>query len=177
MQRNLLWIDLEMTGLDAENDVILEIAIIASDYDGNNLIEGPDIVIHQPNEALQKMTQWVRETHTKSGLLDRVESSNFSIEEAEQQVLSFIQQQCPNQLYFAGNSIYQDRNFIKKYMPQFNKIGHYRMVDVSTLKVLIQSWYANDPQSQFKKEKRHRALDDIKESIEELKYYRTYFFK
>ena len=174
---SLLWIDLEMTGLDAERDVILEIAAIATDSNLETIIEGPSLTIHQPQEFLDGMNDYVRDMHTKSGLLERVTQSKTSLLEAELAVIQFAIETCDKEVYFAGNSIYQDRTFLKKYMPRLNERGHYRMVDVSTLKVLVQAWYPTAPEIYFKKSKEHRALIDIKESIEELRHYRKYFFK
>jgi oligoribonuclease len=174
---SLLWIDLEMTGLDAERDVILEIAAVATDSNLETIIEGPSITIHQPQEFLDGMNDYVKEMHTKSGLLERVAASNISVLEAELAVIKFAIETCDKEVYFSGNSIYQDRTFLKKYMPRLNERGHYRMVDVSTLKVLIQAWYPQQPEIYFKKSKEHRALIDIYESIEELRHYREHFFR
>lgn len=174
---SLLWIDLEMTGLDAEHDVILEIAAVATDSNLETMIQGPSLTIHQSSEVLENMNDYVKEMHTKSGLIQRVKESNVSTLEAELAVIQFAIEQCAQEVYFAGNSIYQDRTFLKKYMPRLNQRGHYRMVDVSTLKVLIQAWYPSQPEIYFKKSKEHRALVDINESIEELRHYRNHFFK
>lgn len=174
---SLLWIDLEMTGLDAERDVILEIAAVATDNNLETIIEGPSLTIHQPQEFLDGMDPYVKEMHTKSKLLDRVAESKTSVLEAELAVIQFAIENCEKEVYFAGNSIYQDRTFLKKYMPRLNERGHYRMIDVSTLKVLIQAWYPSQPEIYFKKSKEHRALIDIHESIEELRHYRKNFFK
>lgn len=174
---NLLWLDLEMTGLDAERDVILEIAAVATDSNLETMIEGPSLTIHQPEELLEGMNDYVKEMHTKSGLLERVRASDISVLDAELAVIQFAIEQCDKEVYFAGNSIYQDRTFLKKYMPRLNERGHYRMVDVSTIKVLVKEWYSKDPEIRFKKSKTHRALTDIYESIEELRHYRKHFFK
>lgn len=174
---SLLWIDLEMTGLDAEQDVILEIAAVATDSNLETIIEGPCFTIHQPQECLEVMSDYVKEMHTKSGLLQRVAESQTSVLEAELAVITFAIETCDKEVYFAGNSIYQDRTFLKKYMPRLNERGHYRMVDVSTLKVLIQAWYPTEQEIYFKKSKEHRALIDIQESIEELRHYRKHFFR
>lgn len=171
-----LWLDLEMTGLDAEHDVILEIAAIITNSALTYHCEGPSLVIHQPNTMLQTMNTWVQTQHTKSGLLERVAASTISVQDAENKILEFIHQHAAHELYFAGNSIYQDRSFLKKYMPHLNAKGHYRLVDVSTIKVLVQQWYPDSSEINFKKSKTHRALTDIYESIEELKHYRNYFF-
>jgi oligoribonuclease len=174
---SLLWLDLEMTGLDADKDVILEIAAIATDFDLKTIIEGPSLAIHQPATALQVMGPWVRNLHMQSGLLERVESSTVSVDDAEKKVLEFIQEVCNPEFYFAGNSIYQDRSFLKRYMPTLHTKAHYRMIDVSTLKILIKAWYPDSLKNSFSKEKNHRALDDIRESIAELRHFRKYFFK
>lgn len=174
---SMLWIDLEMSGLDAEHDVILEIAAIATDSNLETIVEGPSLAIHQPQKYLNNMSDYVKEMHTKSGLLERVATSKTSLLEAEMSVIKFAIENCTKELYFAGNSIYQDRTFLKKYMPRLNERGHYRMVDVSTIKVLVQAWYPSQPETQFKKSKTHRALTDIYESVEELRHYRKYFFK
>lgn len=174
---SLLWLDLEMTGLNADHDVILEIAVIATDINLTTMIEGPSLAIYQTEQTLQRMNSWVRGQHTKSGLLDRVAISKISESIAEKQVLDFIQEHCSQEFHFAGNSIYQDKTFLKKYMPRLNERGHYRVVDVSSLKVLIKGWYPNAPEADFKKSKAHRALDDIRESVAELRHYKQCFFK
>ena len=173
----LLWLDLEMTGLDAEKDVILEIAVTATDFNLETMVEGPDLVIHQSEENLKNMGKWVSDMHAKSGLIERVAASRVTVQEAEKAVLAFVHEMCDKDFYFAGNTIYQDRNFLKKYMPTLNSKAHYRMIDVSTLKVLIQAWYPHAPERMFKKSKTHRALDDVRESIAELGHFRKYFFK
>lgn len=171
-----LWLDLEMTGLDAEHDVILEIAAVITNSDLKKITDGPDIVIHQPHHFLEHINPWVKEQHTKSGLLERVANSSVSVHEAEDAMLEYIKDYSSHEVYFAGNSIYQDRTFLKKYMPRLNEKGHYRMIDVSTLKVLIQNWYPHSAEIHFKKSKNHRALLDVYESIEELQHYRKHFF-
>lgn len=174
---SLLWLDLEMTGLNADVDVILEIAVIATDINLETVIEGPVFTIHQPEDQLALMIPWVRNLHTKSGLLQRVETSKVSVHEAEKEVLEFVRDTCDKDFYLAGNSIYQDRTFLKRYMPTLHEKAHYRVVDVSSLKVLIEGWYPHSPESSFKKSKAHRALEDVRESIAELKHYRKFFFK
>ena len=166
-----------MTGLDAEQDVILEIAVIATDTNLTSVIEGPAFTIFQSEPVLQRMNSWVKNQHTKSGLIDRVATSQVSEKIAENSIVDFIDNYCAQEIYFAGNSIYQDRTFLKKYMPRLNARGHYRMVDVSSLKILVQGWYPKSPERDFKKSKPHRALDDIRESIAELRHYKNYFFK
>lgn len=173
----LLWLDLEMTGLDTHKDVILEIAVIATDFDLETMIEGPHLIVHQPEETLQNMDTWVRDIHTKSGLLERVASSRMTVQETEEEVLTFVDEVCEKNFHFVGNSIYQDRSFLQRYMPKLNNKAHYRLVDVSTLKVLIKAWYPQSLDNVFKKSKTHRALDDVRESIAELRHFRKFFFK
>lgn len=174
---SLLWLDLEMTGLNADLDVILEIAVIATDINLETIIEGPVLTIHQPEAELNKMIDWVRNLHTKSGLLQRVAASKTSVQKAEQEVLEFVKDTCEKDFYLAGNSIYQDRTFLKRYMPMLHEKAHYRILDVSSLKILIQGWYPHSPESSFKKSKAHRALDDVRESIAELRHYKKFFFR
>lgn len=174
---NLLWVDLEMTGLDPDTDSILEIAVIATDSNLENIIEGPSLIVHQPKEKLANMSSFVRDFHSKNDLLHKVEASTISLQDAEQQVLDFAQQHCSEKFYLAGNSIYVDRGFLHKYMQKLDTAAHYRMVDVSSIKIVILEWYKDKPESKFDKKKTHRALDDIRESIDELRYYRKNFFK
>ncbi len=172
-----VWIDCEMTGLDITKDVLLEIATIITDVNLHIIAEGPDIVIHQPEGALEAMIPVVKDLHAKSGLTDEVRASTVSLAQAEEQTLSFIGQYClQNQAVLAGNSVWQDGIFLRKYMPRITDYLNYRIVDVSSLKVLVRQWYPNSPNVKFKKAESHRALADIKESIEELKWYRKYFF-
>ncbi len=173
----LLWIDLEMTGLDSTHDVILEMALVATDLQLKNRQGGPSVVIHQPEEALSTMDAWCCKHHAASGLLDAVRASTITVEKAEELALAFVEQYCSsNRLLFAGNTIYQDRAFLARYMPRLNAKGHYRLVDVSSVKELVVAWYPNDPMARFKKGKAHRALEDVYESIEELCHYRQNFF-
>lgn len=175
---SLLWLDLEMTGLDASKDVILEIAVVATDSSLDCIIEGPSIVIHQPENALERMDQWCHENHTASGLLASVRQSKTSVAAAEREVVAFVKRYCDEKrLFFAGNTVYQDRAFLQHYMPTLNALGHYRLVDVSSVKELVRAWYPKDSQAGFKKRKRHRSLDDIYEAIAELAHYRRFFFK
>ena len=174
---NLIWIDLEMTGLNPEKDVILEIATIITDNFLNILAEGPSLVIFQPKEILDTMDEWPKKQHTKSGLIEKVRNSTVSVKQAEQQTLEFVQQYCtPNTAPLCGNSVYQDRAFLRNYMQNLNSFTHYRLIDVSSVKELVRRWYPQDPHAQFKKTDSHRALTDIHESIEELKQYKKYFF-
>lgn len=175
--QNLVWIDLEMTGLCAERDHILEIASIVTDSQLNIIAQGPSIIIHYPENSLQGMSEWVRTTHTKSGLLEAVRESSITLEAAEQETLNFLRQHCvPEKSPLCGNSIWQDRSFLRLHMPLVHGFLNYRMIDVSSFKEIIKRWYAEDPQAKYKKKDAHRALDDIIESIEELKYYRSKFF-
>lgn len=169
---NLIWIDLEMTGLDPRVDRIIEIATIITDSHLNILAEGPVLAVHQSDEQLAKMNEWNQNQHGKSGLVDRVKQSNISEKQAEQQTLGFIQQYVPKDASpICGNSICQDRRFLYKYMPELEAYFHYRHLDVSTLKILAQRW-APEIYEAFDKEGQHLALQDIRDSIDELKYYR-----
>lgn len=176
-QEFLIWIDLEMTGLNPEIDVILEIATIITDNNLNILDQGPSLIIHQPESALALMDQWVRNVHSKSGLTDAVQKSSVTLQDAEEQTLEFISQYCqPQTGTLAGNSVWQDRNFLIKYMPNLTNYLHYRLVDVSSIKEVVQRWYPGNPNAKFKKPDNHRALQDIQESIKELAHYRKHFF-
>lgn len=170
---NLVWIDLEMTGLSPEKDVIIEIASIVTDSNLNIIAEGPEIAIHQPEENLKNLSEWVEQTHGSSGLLQKVRNSKISLQEAEEQTLKFIQDYCVSSITpLCGNSIWQDRRFLIKHMPKLNDFFHYRNIDVSSIKELVKRWY----NFKYQKNNVHRALDDIKESIDELKLYRKKFF-
>jgi oligoribonuclease len=176
--KNLVWIDLEMTGLRPEVDVILEIASLVTDSQLNIIGEGPHLIIHQPDSALSLMDDWVRTAHTKSGLIDAVRASAISVQEAEQQTLAFVKEYCDQgTALLAGNSIWQDRNFLYSYMPSITKYCNYRLIDISAIKEVVKRWYPDDKNREFKKADTHRALADIRESIAELQHYRTWFFK
>jgi oligoribonuclease len=176
--KRFVWIDCEMTGLDATKDLLLEVALIITDGELNELAQGPDIVIHQSQEALDRMHPEVQRLHTASGLTQQVLRSTVSVQQAEEQLLATINEHCAgHQAYLAGNSIWQDAQFLRRYMPRVMQQVHYRMLDVSSLKLIVQAWYHEDPHAQVNKKKSHRALDDIRESIAELQRYRTYFFK
>lgn len=173
-----IWIDLEMTGLNPFSDKILEIASIVTDGQLNVIAQGPEIVISQPEEALNKMDAWCTAVHGKSGLTDKVKSSDTSTEEAEQQTLAFLREYCQEgRAPLAGNSVWMDRVFLMHYMPRLYNFIHYRTIDVSTIKELMKNWYGKKEVLKFKKQNTHRALDDIKESVEELKFYRNAIFK
>ena len=173
---NLVWIDLEMTGL-SEKDVILEIASIVTDKNLNVVEQGPSLVIHQSEAVLDKMNSVVKEFHKKSGLIEEVLCSTTILKDAEEQTLNFIKEYClPETAPLCGNSVWQDRAFLRIYMPRLLSYLHYRLIDVTSFKEVIVRWYPKDPHAFFEKKDIHRALDDIKESIAELAHYRKYFF-
>ncbi len=172
----LLWLDMEMTGLDPLRDKVLEVAVVASDMQLETVVEGPHLIIHQPGEVLDNMGQWCYEQHTASGLMDLVKESTLECGRAEQMIISFLTRVCSLKPFLAGNTIYQDRAFLRQHMPRLESLLHYRQIDVSTIKELVKGWYPEDPKAVFAKQKRHRALDDIFESMNELRYYRSHFF-
>ena len=172
---NLIWIDLEMTGLVPEKDNIIEIATVVTDADLNVLAEGPSIAIHQNNKHLDSMDEWNTRQHTKSGLVKRVKESSISVNEAEKQTLEFLMKYVDSGASpMCGNSICQDRRFLYNYMPKLEKFFHYRHIDVSTLKELAIRWKPDVVTTSFKQSK-HLALSDIYDSINELKYYKEHF--
>ncbi|EGR2797701.1 oligoribonuclease [Vibrio navarrensis] len=174
--QNLIWIDLEMTGLDPDTHKIIEIASIVTDSELNILAEGPVLAIHQSDEELAKMDEWCTNTHTASGLVDRVRASMVSEQEAVEQTLRFLEQWVPQGVSpICGNSIGQDRRFLYRHMPKLEEYFHYRYIDVSTLKELARRWKP-EILAGFSKRGTHLALDDIRESIAELKYYRQTIF-
>ncbi len=173
--KNLVWIDLEMTGLSPSTDRIIEIATIVTDAHLNIIEEGPVIAVHQPLKRLVGMDDWNTEVHTKSGLVKRVRESRFDERRAEQATIDFISGHVPvNRSPLCGNSICQDRRFLANYMPELESYLHYRNLDVSSIKELVVRWRP-DLRDGFRKQNTHKALDDIRESIEELKYYRKTF--
>ena len=175
--QNLIWIDLEMTGLDPDNAVIIEMATIVTDSDLNTLAEGPVIAIHQPEEILAGMDEWNTRQHGQSGLTQRVRESTVSMAEAEAQTIAFLEQWVPKgKSPICGNSICQDRRFLYRHMRELENYFHYRNLDVSTLKELAARW-APEVRDSFKKGSTHLALDDIRESIGELRHYREHFIK
>lgn len=172
---NLIWIDLEMTGLDPEKEVIIEIATIVTDAQLNVLAEGPSLVIHQPDSILDAMDEWCTNQHGQSGLTDRVRRSNISAAEAEKQTIEFLQLYVGRgQSPMCGNTVSQDRRFLIKYMPDLESYFHYRHIDVSTVKELARRWKPEVLEG-VKKSSSHLALDDIRDSISELKHYRKTF--
>ncbi len=173
---NLIWIDLEMTGLDTQNDVIIEIATIVTDAQLNILAEGPVLAISQPDSVLDGMDEWNTRQHGQSGLTERVRNSDVSEQDAEQATITFLQQFVPARVSpMCGNSICQDRRFLARCMPELERYFHYRNLDVSTLKELARRWMPGI-MSGVEKKGAHLALDDIRDSIEELKYYRQHLF-
>ena len=174
--KNLVWMDLEMTGLDPEKERIIEIATIITDSELNILAEGPDLVVHQSPKFLKAMDEWNQKQHTQSGLIQKVQASQIDDDEAERQTLEFIRQYVDAKISpLCGNSIHHDRRFLIKYMPKLSDYLHYRHIDVTTIKALVQRWYTSSRRYIQKKEK-HRALTDIRESIAELKYLRENYF-
>ncbi|KAL7113730.1 hypothetical protein ACP275_04G078400 [Erythranthe tilingii] len=174
----LVWIDLEMTGLDIEIDRILEIACVITDGKLTKSVEGPDLVIQQTKECLDKMGEWCQEHHSESGLTERVLQSTITEQEAEKQVIEFVKKHVGTCTpLIAGNSIYTDLLFLRKYMPDLAALFSHVLVDVSSVKALCIRWFPKDKKKAPKKENKHRAMDDIKESIAELKFYKDNIFK
>lgn len=172
----LVWMDLEMTGLDPERDTIIEMATLITDGELNIIAQGPEIVIHQDASLFAGMDDWNREHHTKSGLWAKVVASEVSLAEAEQETVQFLKKHLgPRESPLAGNTVWQDRRFLARYMKELEAFLHYRLVDVSTIKELAGRWY---PKVRFSKRKgSHRALDDILESLDEMKFYRQALFR
>ena len=176
-ESRLVWIDLEMTGLNPQKDHILEIATIITDNNLRLIEEGPSLVIHCDERYLDEMNPEVKALFAPSGLLEKVRASKISVQQAEDETVSFIKKHCAsNESVLCGNSIWTDRMFLAAYMPRIIELLHYRMIDVSSIKELVNRWYPHDPDAQFNKQETHRALADIRESIAELKHYRKYFF-
>jgi oligoribonuclease len=174
---NLVWVDMEMTGLDPDNDRIIEVAVVVTDSELNILAEGPVFAIHQPDEIMDGMDAWNKGTHGRSGLIERVKASTVTEAEAEAALIEFLKQYVPaGKSPMSGNTICQDRRFMVRGMPKLEAFFHYRNLDVSTLKELCKRWKP-ELASGFKKHQKHTALADILESVEELKYYREHFIK
>ncbi len=174
----LAWMDLEMTGLEPDRHVIVEIATLVTDDDLNIVAEGPDLVIHQPDEALAEMNEVVIEMHTKSGLIEAIKASTVTLEQAGADTLAFLKEHIPNErsVPLCGNSIGTDRRFLARYLPEIEDYLHYRSVDVSTIKELAKRWNPKILSGSPGKKEAHRALDDILESVAELRFYRERFF-
>jgi len=176
-ESNLVWIDMEMTGLDPDRDRVIELAAIVTDANLNVLAEGPVLVVHQPDNVLDAMDAWNKGTHGKSGLITRVRESGWNEVEAERYLLDFLLPWVPEgKSPLCGNSIGQDRRFMARYMPRLERFFHYRNLDVSTLKELCRRWRPKLAKG-FEKRSAHTALADIHESIDELKYYRDNFLR
>ncbi len=174
-ENRLAWIDLEMTGLNPEKDVILEIATLLTDSDLNILAEGPVFALHASEEALAGMDDWNQKQHKKSGLLDRVRASTETMATAQAKTLEFFAEHlAPGKVPLCGNSVWQDRRFLVKHMPQLDSFFHYRILDVSSIKEIAKRWYPEVPS--FKKGDAHLALADILDSVKELRYYREKLF-
>ena len=176
-KKNLIWIDLEMTGLDTTQDAIIEIATIVTDADLNILAEGPIIAIHQSDERLAGMDEWNTRQHGGSGLTERVKQSDITVEQAETETIAFLEQHVPQGVSpMCGNSICQDRRFMARLMPGLEAYFHYRNLDVSSLKELARRWSPAVAKS-FKNKSSHLAMDDVKDSIRELTHYREHFIR
>jgi Oligoribonuclease (3''->5'' exoribonuclease) len=176
-EQRLIWIDMEMTGLDPEKERIIELAAVITEPDLTLVAEGPVLVVHQPDEVLNAMDKWNQSTHGKSGLIDKVRASTLSEKDAQDKMLEFLSQHVPaGKSPMCGNTIGQDRRFMVKYMPDLEAFFHYRNLDVSTLKELALRWKPEVYRS-FVKQAKHEALADVYESINELKHYREQFLK
>ena len=174
---NLIWVDMEMSGLDPEKERVLEVAVVVTDSSLNTVAEGPVVVVHQPAAVLDAMDAWNKSTHGKSGLIDRVKASKVDEAGAQTMLVDFLRQHVPSGVSpLCGNSVHQDRRFMVKYLPAFEAHFHYRNLDVSTLKELMRRWRP-ELAAGMTKHGRHEALADIYESIDELKYYREHFLK
>jgi oligoribonuclease len=176
-QNNLVWLDMEMTGLTPDTDRIIEVAIVVTDTELNTVAEAPTLVLHQPDSVLDNMDAWNKSTHGKSGLIEKVKASPLNEATVEAQMLAFLAEHVPaNASPMCGNSICQDRRFLARWMPQLEAYFHYRNLDVSTLKELAKRWKPVVAQG-LKKHGKHEALADIYESINEMRYYREHFLK
>lgn len=178
MPASLLWLDMEMTGLDAQTDRILEVAVLLTDDELQEIAIGPELVLHQSEATLAAMDDWNQRHHGASGLIERVRCSSVDEAAAEDQLLAFLQAHCPaHTALLAGNSVHQDWAFLCRYLPAVEAYLHYRHLDVSTVKELVRRWQPTIFAAAPAKQKRHRALDDLRESIAELRYYRQQAFR
>ena len=176
-ESNLIWVDMEMTGLDPDSDRIIEVAVVVTDLNLVTLAEAPVFVVHQPDAVLDAMDAWNKSTHARSGLIDKVKASQLSEADVEEAIIAFLKPHASKaKSPMCGNSICQDRRFMVRGMPKLEAYFHYRNLDVSTLKELCKRWKP-EVAAAFKKHQRHEALADIYESIEELKHYREHFLK
>jgi oligoribonuclease len=174
---HLIWLDMEMSGLDPDSCRILEVAVVVTDRDLNTVAEGPVLVVRQADALLDAMDEWNKNTHGRSGLIEKVKASLMNEAEVESRLIDFLSQYLPKGVSpCCGNSVHQDRRFMERYMPKLNDFFHYRNVDVSTLKELAARW-APEVKKSFQKKTRHTALADVYESIDELKHYREHFIK
>lgn len=174
---NLVWLDLEMTGLDPKSCTVLEIGAIVTDGDLNLIAEGPSIAIHHSEKTLRSMEAWSRHHHKKSGLTDECRASKISLKKAERLVLDFVKEHCKEKAApLCGNTVWQDRRFLVKYMPKLESFLHYRVIDVSSIKELVVRWYPEDHKAPRLKQQTHRVRADILESIDELRHYRDKVF-
>ena len=174
---NLVWIDLEMTGLNPDTESIIEIATIVTTNNLDFVAEGPNFAIATDEKLLEGMDEWNTTHHTRSGLVDKIRHSKTTLAQAEDMTLMFLEQFAHRGLSpLCGNSVWQDRNFLRRQMPRIHEFLNYRIIDVSSIKEATRRWYPNNPHTSFVKAQNHRALEDIMQSIEELKHYRTFFF-
>tara|TARA_Y100000766_G_scaffold210563_1_gene182154 strand:+ start:711 stop:1244 length:534 start_codon:yes stop_codon:yes gene_type:complete len=172
----MVWIDLEMTGLDIKQDRIIEIATLVTDGELNLIAEGPNLAVHVSDDAIAGMDEWNTTHHHRSGLVDRIRSEGVSVEDAEARTLAFLEEHVqPNTAPLCGNSVWNDKRFLEKEMPDIVAFLHYRMIDVSTVKELARRWYPEVPR--YEKKGAHLALDDIRESVEELRHFRERVFR
>jgi oligoribonuclease len=173
----IIWMDMEMSGLDPDKDRILEVAVLVTDGELNIIAKGPSLVLHQPDEVLEAMDEWNTKHHSQSGLTKRVRESTIDESQASAALLEFLSEHtAKKKAPLAGNSIHQDRRFVARYLPEIEDWLHYRNVDVSTIKELAHRWYPKQYAGRPTKKGSHRAMDDLMESIEELKYYRKSLF-
>lgn len=173
----LVWIDLEMTGLNPDTETIIEIATVVTTNNLDLIAEGPNLTIATDEKHLEAMDEWNTTHHTRSGLVDKIRHSKTTLAQAEDMTLMFLEQFADRGLSpLCGNSVWQDRHFLRRQMPKIHEFLNYRIIDVSSIKEAARRWYPNNPHTSFVKAQNHRALEDIMQSIEELKHYRTFFF-